>query len=95
MEKISKILSFGGSCPTQLDAITSDKRMIYGRYRWGHLTVQIGPVKDLSDFAAVDGELLLSKYIGGKYDGCMSLQQFKENTKEILDFSEASYMLKP
>lgn len=95
MIKITRILNSGGYCPFQIDALTDDNRLIYGRYRHGRLSVRIGPVGDLSEYAAVDGELLLSERIGGEYDGHMSLEQFKENTKEVLDFSEATDILEP
>lgn len=89
MIKITRILNSGGSCPFQIDALTGDNRMIYGRYRWGHLAVRVGKPGDLSEYAAVDGELVLQKDVGGPYDGYMSLEEFKNHTKETLDFSEA------
>lgn len=89
MIKITKILNHGGSCPFQIDALTDDDRMIYGRYRWGHLTVRIGEYGNHSAFAAVDGKYLFENYIGGEYDGSMTLEEFKEQTKTALDFSEA------
>jgi len=89
MIKITKILNHGGACPFQIDALTNDDRLIYGRYRWGCLTVQIGKTGDFSDDAAVGGEKILIKDVGHTLDGCMDLAEFKEKTKEVLDFSEA------
>lgn len=93
MIKISKILAFGGSCPTQLDAITSDGRMVYGRYRHGHLTVEIGAQYDFSEYAAVGGECILEKVVGEPWDGTMSKREFCEHTKDVLDFSGAKDIL--
>jgi hypothetical protein len=89
MIKITKILAHGGSCPFQIDALTNDDRMIYGRYRHGKLSVYIGEEGDCSELAAVCGEIVFSKTIGASFDGHMSLQEFIEETKETLDFSEA------
>lgn len=88
MIKIKTILNHGGACPFQIDALTSDDRLIYGRYRFGNLSVQIGESGDRSEFAAVRGKEILRKEVGGEYDGCMSLETFKEHTKTTLDFSE-------
>ena len=74
MIKITKILGYGGACPFQIDALTDDDRLIYGRYRWGHLTVRVGKRGNHSKFAAVDGKYVFEKYIGGQYDGYMNLE---------------------
>lgn len=89
MFKIIKILNHGGACPFQVDALTDDSRLIYGRYRHGHLTVQIGKVGDFSEYAAVNGEKVFSSHVGEQFDGYMTLEEFKNHTKEVLDFSEA------
>lgn len=89
MIKIAKILNHGGSCPFQIDALTDDDRMIYGRYKGGRVRVYIGEVGDLSEDAAVDGQLIFSDMIGDESDGWMSLEEFKDHTKTTLDFSEA------
>lgn len=89
MIKITKILGYGGACPFQIDALTDDDRLIYGRYRGGRLTVNIGQIGDFSEDAAVGGERIFFKNVGGTFDGYMSLEEFKNHTKETLDFSEA------
>ncbi len=89
MIKITKILGHGGACPFQIDALTDDDRLIYGRYRHGYLRVYIGKIGDLSEDAAVGGELIFLKDLGKPFDGYMSLEEFKNHTKETLDFSEA------
>lgn len=90
MIKIKTILNHGGICPFQIDALTDDGRMIYGRYRWGRLAVYVGQIGDLSEYAGVNGELIFwNSKLGSSLDGCMSLEEFKDHTKETLDFSEA------
>ena len=89
MIKITKILNYGGACPFQIDALTDDNRLIYGRYRWGHLTVSIGSQDDLSEDAAIKKESIFSAQIGGEFDGCMGLDEFKEHTKATIDWSDA------
>ncbi len=89
MIKITKILGYGGACPFQIDALTDDDRLIYGRYRNGYLRVRIGKTGDLSEDAAVLGDLIFQKDLGRPFHGYMSLEEFKNHTKETLDFSEA------
>ncbi len=87
--KVVNILSYGGACPFQIDALTDDNRLIYGRYRWGHLTATIGAQDDLSEDAAIRKELIFSAQVGGEYDGCMDLNEFQEHTKDAIDWSDA------
>lgn len=89
MIKIKTILNHGGFYPFQIDALTDDDRMVYGRYRYGGIRVYIGEAGDLSEDAALDGELLFEAVAGGPLDGTMTLEEFKEQTKLTLDFSEA------
>jgi len=88
MIKIAKIINHGGSCPFQIDALTNDDRMVYGRYRGGRVRVYIGEVGDLSEDAGVNGQLIFSNMIADEFDGYMTLEQFKDQTKTTLDFSE-------
>lgn len=89
MIKITKILGHGGVCPFQLDALTDDNRRIYGRYRGGHLRVYVSKTGDLTEDGAIDGDLYFSNLIGGRYDGYISLEEFKYFTFSVIDWSEA------
>lgn len=89
MIKIKTILHWGGACPFQLDALTDDNRLIYGRYRHGWIEVRIGAKDDLSEDAAVSGESLLREKIGENFDGYIDIEQFKLETEELIDWSEA------
>ncbi len=86
MIKIKEILNYGGACPFQIDALTDDNRRIYGRYRGGRVRVYISRTGDLTEDGAVDGDLHFSNLVGGEYDGYMSLEEFKEETKSVLDW---------
>lgn len=48
------------ACPSQWDALTTDGRRLYIRYRWGTLTV------------SHEGEVLFQKRIGDAFDGVLS-----------------------
>jgi hypothetical protein len=43
---IKKLLSYGGSCPYQLEAITIDDKWLYIRYRYGLLTYVVADSAD-------------------------------------------------
>jgi hypothetical protein len=90
MIKISEILNYGGTCPFQIDALTNDNRRIYGRYRHGYVRVYISKTDDLTDDVVIDGDLIYRHDTGRPYDGYMSLEEFKEKTKSVLDWSETN-----
>lgn len=89
MIKITKIIGHGGACPFQIDALTDDNRRIYGRYRGGRIRVYVSKTGDLTEDGAIDGDLYFSNLIGGQYDGYISLEEFKDETKAVIDWSEA------
>lgn len=89
MIKIQTIIGHGGACPFQIDALTDDNRRIYGRYRHGYLRVYISKTGDLTESGAIDGDLLYGEDTGRMYDGYMSLDEFKEKTSGVFDWSEA------
>lgn len=89
MIRIQTIIGHGGACPFQIDALTHDNRRIYGRYRHGYLRVYISKTGDLTEDGAIDGDLLYREDTGRMYDGYMSLEEFKEKTSEVFDWSDA------
>jgi hypothetical protein len=90
MIKITKILNYGGACPFQIDALTDDNRRIYGKYRSGCVRVYVSRTGDLTDDGATDGDLYFLNLVGGEFDGYMSLEEFKKETKYVLDWSETN-----
>jgi hypothetical protein len=89
MIKIKTILNHGGACPFQIDALTDDDRMIYGRYRHGYIRVYIGRTGDLSEDAALDGELIFRKEVGRTKEKLKDLERgvrfFKLREHKLLD----------
>ena len=90
MIKITKILNYGGACPFQINALTDDNRIIYGRYRGGSIKVYIGKNGDLTDDEVIDGRLIFQEDNGDPNDGYMRLTDFKYKTKSVLDWSETN-----
>lgn len=65
---IKKLLSYGGSCPYQLEAITEDNKWLYIRYRHGVLSyVVANSAKEWMDNDCIDYEY--SELIGDTMDG--------------------------
>lgn len=86
--KINRIYKTSYACPTQWEGITDDNRKVYIRYRWGYLSVRIGKVDDMSEFAAVGGEEILGCSFGDAYDGCLEYSELKKLTEEVLELPE-------
>ena len=74
------------ACPSQWEGITDDDRPIYIRYRWGFLSVRIGPPGDKSEFAAVRGKEIFRKKLGGANDGILSHEELVEVTSGLIQF---------
>jgi hypothetical protein len=84
MVKVTKIIYSGGFCPYQLEALSSDGREIYLRYRGGYL--RWGFVDPKSKF--VPDHYEFSEKIGDDYDGGANDKVFKEILKDQLEFPE-------
>lgn len=68
------------ACPSEWDIFTTDDQYIYVRYRWGGLTLTF-------DFDGPNEKIIYAENIGGGFDGCMSTEELKQHTKDILDWS--------
>ncbi len=64
---IKKLLSYGGACPYQLEAITSDDKWLYIRYRHGVLSYVVAD--NIDDWANNDYEYNYRENIGHEHDG--------------------------
>ena len=65
---IKKLLSYGGACPYQLEAITTDDKWLYIRYRYGVLSyVVANSEKEWMDNDCIEYDY--SERIGDKMDG--------------------------
>lgn len=67
---IKKLLSYGGACPYQLEAITSDDKWLYIRYRHGILSYVIAD--DMESWSIGDYDWDYIEQIGNKRDGYAS-----------------------
>ncbi len=63
------------ACPSQWEGTLEDGRMVYIRYRWGHLDVSVSKFATENVYDAVSGELLLDYFSGDDWDGFMTLAQ--------------------
>lgn len=86
--KIKEITRTCESCPAQWEGKTDDGRMIYVRYRWGHLSIRISPEQTDYVSDAVRGEEILSQQIGDDLHGFLTIEELKTATAEILVFPQ-------
>ncbi len=54
--------------PSQWKAVTTENRPIHIHYRWGYLSILVGPIDGSID-DAIMGEEVFGEQLGGKYDG--------------------------
>ncbi|GAJ20753.1 unnamed protein product [marine sediment metagenome] len=86
MIKIIKLKRTCFACPAQWEGETSDKRAVYIRYRWGHLSIRLSEVGGtVSD--AVGGREIYGEEIGDGFDGLMDFAELEKLTREVLDLS--------
>jgi hypothetical protein len=92
MFKVQEIRKTCESSPAQWEGKTSDGKMIYVRYRWGELTIEISPELTTHIYDAIDGVEIFNKQIGDGYDGFLTYEQLKNVTAGIIEFpiSEAT-----
>ena len=70
MIDINSLVMTCWACPSQWEAVTTDKKHVYIRYRWGTLRVDI------------DQETVLSKGIGDSLDGVLTTEELLKLLKE-------------
>jgi hypothetical protein len=92
---VKSLVETCSACPSQWEGMTADNRKLYIRYRWGHLTVQIGLQDDPNENAAVCGEYIYNESVGDDYDGFMTLDELKGHTIGVLHFSDLIEEYKP
>lgn len=59
------------ACPSQWEGQTADGKEVYGRYRWGHLTLDIA------------GQEIFSAVVGNGFAGVMNTDEFLEHIKPV------------
>lgn len=87
MIKISKILYAGGACPYQLEAITSEGKWLYLRYRGGNLRYVVAQNQEDWQNNIFSG-YSFSKKIGDDFDGYAEHDEIYPHLKDHIEFPE-------
>jgi len=86
MVKVKEITNTCGACPAQWEGLTVNNEPIYVRYRWGYLSIRIGP-QNSDIMEAVGGKKIFGKQIDKNgWDGQLSYSQLKYYTKKVIVF---------
>ncbi len=80
--KVRDLLDCGTACPAQWEGRTDDDRPVYVRYRWGYLSVCVGPPGGDAD-SAVGGVEVHGEQIGDEYDGFIEWEQVRDRIKPL------------
>ena len=87
MIKIKKLLNYGGACPYQLEAITSDDKWLYIRYRYGVLNyVVANSAKEWMDNNCIDYDY--SEAIGDGMDGYANHDLIFSHLRDKIEFPQ-------
>lgn len=80
--KVRKRRKTCSACPSQWEGRTDNDRPVYVRYRWGHLSVRVGPPAGDMDSATM-GYQVLGRQIGDAYDGTIKWSKVKHLIEPI------------
>ena len=70
------------ACPAQWQGRTQGERPVYVRYRWGYLSVRVGPLGgDLS--SAIGGVRVYGEQLGHEYDGSIEWREVRDRIKPL------------
>lgn len=83
---IKKLLSYGGACPYQLEAETSDGKWLYIRYRWGTLSYVVAD--SYESWMKGPYDYTYREKIGSEYDGYASHDLIFPYLKDKIVFPE-------
>jgi hypothetical protein len=86
--KIKSIKNTSTCCPSQWEGITESNEVIYIRYRWGRLAIQLSEPNGTITDAVNTGRVLYNKQIGAIYAGVITLEAVLEIMKKELIISE-------
>lgn len=80
--KLKSIIQTCSACPSQWEIKLTDGRMIYVRYRWGVLSMNISPTFTKDIYDAVGGEKIYRKSIGDGFDGTLTQEELLPHLKK-------------
>lgn len=84
--QIVELVNTGVACPTQWDAKDSEGRVLYIRYRWGHLSVRRAPTEAPGDPWHPNSKVIFGKQLADDLHGCMSDEELATATQGVLLF---------
>ena len=80
--RIKDPMAMTSACPAQWEGRTEGDRSVYVRYRWGYLSVRVGPPGgDLQN--AIAGIRVYGEQIGDELDGSIAWQEVRDLIKPI------------
>ena len=84
-----KVISLQSTCyasPSQWEGHLDSGKMIYMRYRWGHLTITVSKSPTTNVMDAISGIEVFSKQLGDNFDGYITIETVKEHTKNLIEY---------
>lgn len=85
MLRVRRVSQTSPACPAQWEGRTDDDRPVYVRYRFGRLSVRVGPIGGDMD-SAVTGDEVLSIDHGNDLDGWMEYDELCQLTAGTVRF---------
>lgn len=89
MITVVRIINTCQACPSQWEGATADGRVIYVRYRWGNLRINIGPQGDNTLRSALHGDEVVHLTLGGDLDGSISYDDLRAATAGVITWPDA------
>ncbi len=80
--KVRELLDYGTVSPAQWEGRTDDDRPVYVRYRWGYLSVRVGPPGGDTS-SAIGGVVVYGEQIGDELDGAIKWRQVRDRIKPL------------
>ena len=85
---IKRLMQTCNACPAQWEGWIEDVRMIYVRFRWGYLSVNISNEPTENVYDAVGGKEIFGRQLSDNLDGCLDIDKLIKATVGVLEFPE-------
>ena len=86
---IKRLIQTCTACPAQWEGWVEGGKMIYVRFRWGYLSVNISSMPTENVYDTVRGREIFGRQLSDDLDGCFDIEKLIEATKEVLEFPES------
>ncbi len=81
--KVIALVQTSEACPSQWEGRTEDNRPVYVWFRWGHLSVKVGPAGG-TIMEAADGEEIYEETFPDEHsDGVLTMEELMERLCKI------------